>query len=702
MTTALGTKGIRAHFTAHNHGLRRAAGKYLLAALLVQAASIDRACAEASSLLQRQPPRHWSTLELEDVGSFLGSLYFRECVRRDMVGACKAITENVVAAARVNESARARAHEKLGELYELRGNDCAALIEYKNSLRIQEKEPLRRRVSLIADGLKTACVEPPGHNASGHPKSWAPPFQQSAISADWVTRVRWKNLPKIATIKAVNEAGFAVRAKQLEVEVVEPVGTESSTAWPYKAASAAEDVSTFQEEQNSKTNSNHNMAVPPIGCENLQASAITGCNPIATGAIPSFAPPNFITITDAHDQGDMFSAFTLSIAAMALMLISAHLWRQASHRYAPALRSIKIRQAAAPRYATTSRAESEDQTTKISSTFIEKRIEHASTNDVTQHDEPLSEETMASEGLDGLAEDATSEPTVDLALRLLVPGASSLDYLLILDGEGLISDALKHMHSEGISEVCGTPFILLSEQTPAATGILNPFKTCERFDDALLRQKLLAEQIDLHSWIFEAMFGSKMVAENRNTFRHFSQLLMRLPNASFQTWRKLLTEEELTLLPAYAYMVDIGETGLFFSEALKDKGFIEFTKRIERVISGCLQNAVFAHLTLPAAGTKTIQEFTDRGALIVLSSEIATIGERNGWALSRMFLAQAGQLRCSIDVQSVRLRKSSLLALQPSKMAGETWDDIEVKLKNVIKQNCGLELRPQIIASPAR
>jgi hypothetical protein len=193
--------------------------------------------------------------------------------------------------------------------------------------------------------------------------------------------------------------------------------------------------------------------------------------------------------------------------------------------------------------------------------------------------------------------------------------------LLVLDGDGRVTMELQASKTMISVSERAKPYLLVTQEAAESAGLLNPFVDSGLGSDPLIRQHYLSAKFDLHAWIFEAMFGVSFVSQNQNTLRHFSKMLIGLPNASFRTWQDLISEECLPTLPSYARIAGAPETAEFFETVLCSHEFQLVTKQLQKSISSYLSDPLFEHLTTATSSGRSLQSFANNGYLIVFSAE---------------------------------------------------------------------------------
>ena len=563
-------------------------------------------------------------LEMEDVGSFMGSLYFRECIRNEMAAACKALTDGSRADVRANTWAKARAHEKLGQLNELRGDSCAALADYIQSVQLNPTKALKARLNALVDRIGGTCQALPDQQDYLNALSLG--TQQSAnaglsngpwIIPEWTTSIRWAQLPKLERLRLLKDLGhqIPVTAAQTffgqEIEAVDPL----TVLLNIRSIELDRDniVTSFWAENGNRpieaTSAHDGQISATRPCNPSDVAIRLDCSPLMTGSLPNFVPVNFSVLTKNGPATGDVPTIILSLAV--LVLLSGFVFVVARTSWPGARQGARAR---APRVG--QRVVIDDLSGRIDTlrsgltTRLQHRAEEAINFDEidrTKSGEPdatadvlypsRQEPVLAGERPDtvnsleriiefsvdrsvdraveldrvlGLLQEELEEAPNNIQPRIQPKSADSRGSdsacdrltdrgakveshlialndppgaLLILDGDGRVTKELQASQAIISLSDRAKPYLLVTPEAAETAGLLNPFVDSGLGSDPLIRQHYLSAKFDLHAWIFDAMFGVSFVSQNQNTLRHFSNMLVRLPNASFRTWQDLISEE---------------------------------------------------------------------------------------------------------------------------------------------------------------
>lgn len=229
-------------------------------------------------------------------------------------------------------------------------------------------------------------------------------------------------------------------------------------------------------------------------------------------------------------------------------------------------------------------------------------------------DEASSDRDIANDGSpDG--NDSLAKLDVSL-LRRASYGAVHL--LVVTEQENALNFLQEKVGPEQQSELVER-CLTLSVSDPRAQGVLNPFeKFADESESLKARQKFNAA-FELQTSIFEAIFGSRFVYDQRADLRNIVSLIQKMDQPDFRTLYTCLKERRsLSSFSKPLSKIDSVSTRLFFTTVFNSE---EFSMRAQYMMSRLepfLADEKFSHLCCGEAGVDPFQRSASNIRLIGL------------------------------------------------------------------------------------
>lgn len=718
---------------------------YLLAlSLVAMLPDLRPACAQDDWLDSFNVKTFRTDPDFKYVGSFMASLYYRECVMREVLGACAALLNSEDGVGNVDKQILANVRLKRGDIRFRQKEYCGALSDYRNAAELMPQKNIETKIAELVVKSSKSCPSQINQSANFETtknfderpiyfqtprRSWLPDEIVLSLSATPHENVSHEEPDArkfhgsveensqrdtaTATVVALRAPDFS-NSKHPEVTPLTTTAEESisnSTRTIAKLSLPAIAPSSAGEAGHLLENSKTNLSILLDDYEVIETASLK--QPLSDIKSPILRVMRRV-VNEASTFVILF-IFGTSLGMIAILM-----------------RGLNVSSGEAPKFSDDRRVRSdiaEDQTPPQNCVDRGCSLGDSGRDLISKNKEEvsgsLSEESVG-EGTDLKSDSTPCEPNkaiaepkrlAELALpterqsakqKSLISASHAMNSypfcaekdlgaisdgtgcLLFVDGDGALTRVLR---SEGNTVVPGMSkerMLFISPGAPGLEGLLNLFSPPITVKDALEKRERFNAIFDLQALALEPILGSRFVHTNRVALRHFIKILHATKGASLNTFLNLLEQASLTGLLDEASLSDHDETVDFFQTNAESADFKLFRHEAREKLGKLLADSDFEFLTCPnRKGVRSLADHIGEKAAIIFTPEMLNFGVVKCAMLCRTFIALIAFERQKADRISGR-KQMSLAFVAADRLVRGPISEIEKAFERVPRRAVSL------------